>query len=599
MKIVVASGKGGTGKTTVSLGLSSVLADRLHYKTQLIDADVEAPNDHLYFSLPAAAERFPVKVSRPIWQETLCQHCGQCVANCQFNAIAKLKKQVMIFDELCHSCNACIELCPHRAFISKPVEIGTIHSWTLSDHLKLAQGELNVGESLAPKIIRTLKERFQAAEVTIIDASPGTTCPVVEAMRDADYCILVTEPTPYGLHDLQLTVELTRQLEIPTAVVINRSYGNDQLIENWLKQVDLPILLKIAFSREYAAASAQGTILAKKFSELAEGFVSLFENLPLQARIAKQYIAPQSSQFFPIDSIISAESNERSPHQLVVISGKGGTGKTTLSTALSYLLPSLSLADADVDAANFNLVGISQQIKRDEFIGGKKYRINQEQCTQCGLCVDRCAYRAINSSQSVLIDSSRCEGCGLCAKLCPTHAIEDYPAITGEHMISRTERGFLSHAKLAVGEENSGKLVKKVREVALELAQVDLSSTVLIDGPPGTGCPVISSISGVNRALIVTEPSLSGLHDMQRAINLCRHFSIKYWVVINKADLSPELTASIISQVEQNGGEVMAQIPFDPSVYVALMEGKSVVHQDNSPVKQCVQFIAKKIEEEL
>lgn len=594
VKIVVASGKGGTGKTTVSLGLAWVASNLLKINTSLLDADVEAPNDHLYFNCEWQEHHF-VDVVKPLWNSDKCTACGQCVDICQFNALAKVKNKVMVFDELCHSCGACIALCPEQAFIAQNVPIGEIRQVNISSQLRLAQGELNIGESLAPKIIRNLKEIYGKNELVIIDSSPGTTCPVVESMKGADFCLLVTEPTPFGLHDLKLAVELTRQLNIPTAIVINRSEGEDAIIEDFAQKIQIPILLKIAFSRAYAAASAEGKILAEHFPELQQHFLSLLEQLPLQSRISADFVEDIS---IADHAIALNEGHGKAPPELVVISGKGGTGKTTLSTSLSYLLPELTLADADVDAANFNLVGESQLLSSEQFVGGKKYAIDRALCSQCGLCADVCAYHAIEKESPFVIDDGHCEGCGLCARICPQLAITSYPSITGDIYLSQTDRGYLSHAKLGIGEENSGKLVKQVRDQAKELASKAQSRQVLIDGPPGTGCPVISCISGVKLALIVTEPSLSGLHDLRRAISLCKHFRVPFKVVINKCDLSLSLSEKVRREVIQAGSEIIGEIPFDPQVFQALQKGKSIVFEEQSEARKVLVSIANILREE-
>ena len=278
--------------------------------------------------------------------------------------------------------------------------------------------------------------------------------------------------------------------------------------------------------------------------------------------------------------------------ELVVISGKGGTGKTSLVACFAALASKKVLADCDVDAADLHLV-LEPRIERNEvFQAGKKAAINAEQCTACGHCQELCAFQVISldgaSNSSVpatyRIDPVACEGCGLCYHFCPAGAVSFEPADTGRWFVSDTRFGHLVHARLHPGEENSGKLVTKVRSQARQLAETHGLDLVIIDGPPGIGCPVIASLAGTSLALVVTEPTLSGIHDLVRVRKLTMHFDIPTLVCINKYDINLELTERIESQGKELDMEVVARLPYDPAVTEAQIQKLSVVEFTHNPI---------------
>ena len=256
--------------------------------------------------------------------------------------------------------------------------------------------------------------------------------------------------------------------------------------------------------------------------------------------------------------------------QLVVISGKGGTGKTTLVASFSALAQNKVLADCDVDAADLFLLFEPKIKEKGDFCGGRKPEVDEERCTGCGTCTELCRFNAIQDGK---VDYVECEGCGLCALACPEEAIRMVAALSGWWYRTETKNGPMVYAQLKIGEENSGKLVAEVRERAKRFAEGE--ELVIIDGPPGVGCPVISSITGADLALVVTEPSASGLHDLERAVGLCRHFQVPVKVCINKVDINPSKTKEIEEYCQREGIEVVGKIPFDRKVIEALVEGKS------------------------
>ena len=271
--------------------------------------------------------------------------------------------------------------------------------------------------------------------------------------------------------------------------------------------------------------------------------------------------------------------------ELVVISGKGGTGKTSIVAAFAALAERAVLADCDVDAADLHLVLEPTIVKREKFSGGSRARIKPRHCTACGKCAELCRFEAISFDgpgngkvdKTYRVDPIACEGCGVCAWFCPADAIEFAPAVNGERFISDTRCGPMVHAKLSVAEENSGKLVSIVRTQAKKIVEQRRLDMVLIDGAPGIGCPVIASITGAELVLIVTEPTLSGLHDLQRVADLTRHFGIRTLICVNKWDLNGDCTREIEDFARSRSLAVAGKVRYDSAVTKAQIEKLSVV----------------------
>ncbi len=261
--------------------------------------------------------------------------------------------------------------------------------------------------------------------------------------------------------------------------------------------------------------------------------------------------------------------------QITVLSGKGGTGKTTTTAAFAALTRNMVVADCDVDAPDLHLLLHPQILEKQEFKGPKLAVIDKTECVECGECRDACRFDAI--SNNLQIDPLSCEGCGVCVAVCPQEAVSLKERIAGYAFISKTEYGIMSHARLNPGEANSGKLVTLVRRNAKEIASTEKRGLVLIDGPPGIGCPLIASVTGIDLGLIVTEPTISGIHDLQRALQLLNHFRIRPLVCINMYDINTQNTEQIITFCEANGVEVAGRISFDPIVTTAMVNGKPVV----------------------
>ena len=262
-------------------------------------------------------------------------------------------------------------------------------------------------------------------------------------------------------------------------------------------------------------------------------------------------------------------------HEVIIISGKGGTGKTSLAAAFAALSENRVLCDADVDAADLHLLMAPDIKMRSDFQGGGVAVINKEKCTACGLCRDLCRFDAITEDYAVgPID---CEGCGVCVDFCPEQAI-DFPVKTcGEWFVSQTRFGPMVHAKLGIAEENSGKLVTLVRQEARKLAEKKNLQLIITDGPPGIGCPVIASIGGASAVLIVAEPTVSGMHDMERVAQLAAHFKVPSMLCVNKFDLNIDQTRSIEDLARKKQIDMLGGIPFDPIFIEAMIQGQTIL----------------------
>jgi len=275
MIISVASGKGGTGKTLVATSLAISLID--NYKVQLLDCDVEEPNANILLHL-AVNQSQPVYIPIPKVDEAKCTYCGKCAEVCAYNVIAVIKDKVLVFPELCHGCGACSYLCPESAITEEGREVGIVERGG-SGNLELIQGKLNVGEAMAPPVIREVKKYADPANIVINDVPPGTSCPVVEAVEGSDFCLLVTEPTPFGLNDLSLAVEVVRKLGIPCGVIINRVGIGGEEVEQYCHREGIPVLLRIPLDRKIAMLYSQGIPLIEGMPRWREDFLKLFQDI--------------------------------------------------------------------------------------------------------------------------------------------------------------------------------------------------------------------------------------------------------------------------------------------------------------------------------
>ncbi len=272
--------------------------------------------------------------------------------------------------------------------------------------------------------------------------------------------------------------------------------------------------------------------------------------------------------------------------QIVVISGKGGTGKTVVTASFAALAEKKVMADCDVDAADLHLLLKPTIKERHIFKSGATAFIDKKICISCGKCRELCRFDAI--SRDFIVDTISCEGCAFCSFVCPEGAIKMRENTTGEWFISSTRFGPMVHAKLGIAEENSGKLVSLVRSKARELAQEENLDWVIIDGSPGIGCPVIASISGVDVALVVTEPTMSGLHDADRVIKVARHFNVPVKLLINKFDLNEEMSGEIENYAKKENVEIIGKVAFDEKVVRAMVEGKTIIEYTDNKTTQVI-----------
>jgi len=294
-------------------------------------------------------------------------------------------------------------------------------------------------------------------------------------------------------------------------------------------------------------------------------------------------------------------------NELVVISGKGGTGKTSIVAAFASLADNAVLADCDVDAADLHLVLEPTIRQRSDFSGGKRAVIDSEKCVGCGQCADMCRFDAVHLDgpanatieKTYAVDPISCEGCKVCVEFCPADAIAFEDAVNGQWFVSDTRFGPMVHARLGIAEENSGKLVTLIRQQAKEIAGEQRRDLVIVDGSPGIGCPVIASITGADVVLIVTEPTLSGKHDLDRVADLTASFGIRTLICINKADVNPEITDQIAADARQRGIKVVGEIPYNEAFTKAQIMGATLIEYTGGDIAERVKALWRHVTYEL
>ncbi len=605
LKIAISSGKGGTGKTFISTNIARSL-EKSGQNVRYLDCDVEEPNGHLFLK-PDIEREEEVSLLSPVGVDAdKCVACGKCVEACHYNAIALVKGKVLFFQSLCHICGACTIVCPTDAVIEKERKIGKIkhgHSGAIDFHyalLETAEG------GMSPRLIKKVKVHIGNG-INILDSSPGTACPVVETVKDADICVLVTDPTPFGIHDLKLAVSMCREMGQEPVVVVNRAeYFNDNL-KIYCKEASLEIIAEIPDDRRIAECYSVGGLAVEKFPEYQDLFQNLAQKiiqLGQQKRPVRKKAMIDEDKKHAVQSVESTVSDSQpdlvKTKELVVISGKGGTGKTSLVASYCALDKNLAIADCDVDAADLHLI-LNPTIKeRGFFSGGDTANIDFSKCTGCGECMRQCRFDAIqiimhNGKEVCAIDEMSCEGCGVCCLVCPEDAVQCEPAVNGEWYVSDTRFGPMSHARLGAAEENSGRLVTLVRNKKDEVAgQMNIKNAV-IDGSPGTGCPVIASVTGADYALVVTEPTVSGIHDLKRVLDVIRFFQVPSGVIVNKADLNMEKTQEIEKITQESDSDFLGMIPYDKSFTEAQVQGMSVVEYTDGELTQKIKSTWEKI----
>jgi MinD superfamily P-loop ATPase len=479
-------------------------------------------------------------------------------------------------------------VCPEGAIREVARVTGVVEAG-VSGRLAFLQGRLDIGEAMAPPVIRAVLEAAPKDHTLVIDAPPGTSCPVIESIKTADVVLLVTEPTPFGLNDLQLAVEMVRELGLPFGVAINRVGVGDESVAEYCVREGIPVLLELPNDRSVAHAYSRGLLAVEALPEWRSRFRELERRLrellrrPLQREpVVRLAWSPRSAEVEGVESTEAstpiALGRKSDMRELVLVSGKGGTGKTSIAASFFCLAKEAAVADCDVDAADLHLVLLPEIRTRHPFRGGEKAKILPERCTSCGLCVDHCRFGAIEPAEggAFRVKPIECEGCGVCTVVCPEDAVEMAAGINGEWYVSDTSWGPMVHARLGVAQENSGKLVSLVRKEAK--AQTGRHNRLLIcDGSPGIGCPVIASITGAHLVLVVTEPTLSGLHDLERVAALTKQFQIPTGVCINKADINPAVSDALEQRARELGLETFGRVRYDESVTMAQVNRMAVV----------------------
>jgi MinD superfamily P-loop ATPase len=592
LRIAVASGKGGTGKTTFATNLAMVLADS-DEPTAYVDCDVEEPNGHIFLQ-PTITGRRDVTTLVPEIDEAQCNLCGACGKACRYSAIVALPAKVLTFPKLCHGCGGCALACAPGAIREVPRRTGVVETG-MAGRLAFVQGRLDVGEAMASPVIAAALAAAPEEAALVIDAPPGTSCPAIASVRSADVVLLVTEPTPFGLHDLKLAVAMVRALGLPFGVAINRAGIGDDAVAHYCQTEGIPLLHELANDREIARAYSRGVLATRALPQLKASFLALRDRLAdLRRAGPRRHAQPPlgpatdaaTDHFLPAEGL--RRGGKRAIRELVVVSGKGGTGKTSLVASFSALARGATVADCDVDAADLHLVLAPTVSKRRAFRGGSVARVDPVRCDGCGICAGRCRFDAMRppadeDAVAYEVQPMLCEGCGVCVDHCPTQAVTLAPLTNGEWFVSETRCGPMVHARLGVAQEKNGKLVSLVRRKAQALARWQQRDLLICDGSPGVGCPVIASVTGADLVLVVTEPTLAGLHDFERVAELCRQLHVAACLCINKADINPELTTRIETEAARLGIPVLGCIRYDDIVTRAQVKGKAVVECESSP----------------
>jgi MinD superfamily P-loop ATPase len=594
LKIAISSGKGGTGKTFVATNLAYVLSIE-GKKVNYLDCDVEEPNGHLFLQ-PKIDNEEKISIMAPAEiDKEKCTNCRKCIEACAFNAIASVKDKMLIFKQLCHACGACKIACPENAIIFKEREIGDVKTGR-AGKVDISYGELKTGEgAMTPRLIKEVKKNINPEAINFIDTAPGTSCPVVEAVSEVDLVVLVTDPTPFGINDLKLSVDMCRMVGHEPVILVNRADYKNNDLQDYCEKEELNIIGEVSDDRRVAELYSEGKMASSNLEEYKKLFLQITDRIIRRAQLNLKPRAVTNIQNENLKNTLSAlpaqaEIPQSNYKEIVIISGKGGTGKTTITGAFASLAQNLLITDCDVDAADLHIL-LSPEVKEGYlFSGGKRARINPSKCIGCGKCYDVCKFSAIKKEERKFsVEALSCEGCYACSLVCPADAIELKEAVNGELYIAKSRFGNMVHAKLYAAEENSGKLVSLIRQIARDRVADKNIELSLNDGAPGTGCPVIASITGANYAVVVTEPTVSGIHDAKRVFELCSFFNIKAGLIINKSDINLAKAAELEKIASEFEVDLLGMVPYDKSTTEAQMQNKTLIEYDKtSPASKAV-----------
>jgi len=605
MKIVITSGKGGVGKTFIATCMADVLTEKL--QVSFIDCDVEAPNAHLFLKPDNIESQPQYRSCVESMDPQKCDLCGKCAKACYFNAIVVGKESAMTFPELCRWCGSCQIVCPNDAIKVGRRRIGDLYSGRVGQ-IDLSWATLQAGAGgMTVTLIEKLKEK-NTGGLTIYDSPPGTSCPVVHTVRGADCVVLVTDPTRFGLHDLKLSVRMCRSMDIQPFVIINRrGTGDIAELKNWCDRQELQIIGSIPDRRDIAECYSSGKLATQHMPDIRKMFGSIADTLlSLPKSVKKTNLDKTEATVFisePINPSVTEQSiPPQSPVEIAVVSGKGGSGKTSLSACFAQLAKT-TVVDCDVDAADLHLLFEPKVIECQDFVGGRKMQIDPQTCVSCGLCFNICRFDAIRKTDNGLyaVIEDNCEGCGACMQACPAGAVVMEPSTDGRWYFSNIRTGKMSHATLSPGRENSGKLVTLIRKkAAAGYSSCDSKGPIVLDGAPGTGCPVIASIGGTKFAVLVTEPTVSGMHDLQRIYELTKHFGIPAGIVINKADINLKVSRNIEQFAKENNIPILGKLPYTLLFTDAQQQGQTLLeYADNTQITKQIRVIWKTILENI